>query len=171
MLVIGVSFSLLAGLWNPAFAQSGKTIFGDDKKMTVNAMKGIAKSLGVKCLFCHVKEGGKIKYDADSPHKILARKMKTAFVDSLVIKGEIEIAFEDEGHKTTLKAVYAAAGKAPGIHLTAVNKTGKTFEKTLPLPEKDAAGKTVLNCMTCHGGKTHFLTEDHGEGLDEPVEE
>jgi len=161
MVVVGVSFCLLAGLLSPASAQSGKTIFGEDKKMTFKAMKGIAKSLGVKCLFCHIKEGGKIKYEADSPHKTLARKMKTTFVDSLLIKGEIQIAIEDEGHKTTLKAVYAAAGEAPGIHLTAVDKAGKTFQKTLPLPEKDAAGKTILNCMTCHGGKTHFLTDDH----------
>ena len=161
-MVIGVSFSLLAGLWNPATAQSGKTIFGENKKMTFKAMKGIAKSLGVKCLFCHVKEGGKIKYDVDSPQKILARTMKTTFVDSLVIKGEIQIAIEDEDHKTTVKAVHVAAGEAPGIHLTVVNKAGKTFEKTLPLPEKDATGKTAINCMTCHNGKTHFMTDDHG---------
>ena len=163
-MVIGVSFCLVVGLLSPAVAQSGKTIFGENKKATVKAMKGIAKAMGKKCLYCHVKKGGKIKYQADTPNKTLAREMKTTFVDSLVIKGEIQIAIEDEGHKTTVKAVYSAAGETPGIHLTAVNKAGKTFKKTLPLPEKDAAGKTAaINCMTCHGGKTHFLSDDHDE--------
>ena len=161
MIVKGVLSLLLAGLWHPAAGQSGKTIFGENKKATFKAMKGIAKSLGVKCLFCHVKEGGKPKYEIDTPNKELARKMKTTFVDSLIIKGEIQIAIEEKDHKMTVTAVHAATSEAPGIHLTVVDKAGKTFQKTLPLPEKDAGAVAVIHCMTCHGGKTHFMTDDH----------
>ena len=153
----GLLTLLLAGAWNPATAEGGKTIFGENKKATFKAMKGIAKSLGVKCLFCHVKEGGKPKYEVDTPRKELARRMKRSLVDSLLIKGEVQIAIEHEDHKTTVKAVYTAKGDSPGIHLTAVTG-GKTFAKTIPLPEKGPDGTSAINCMTCHNGETHFLT-------------
>ena len=37
-------------------------------------MKGYAKSLGVKCTFCHVKDA---YYKDDKEHKLIARKMIT----------------------------------------------------------------------------------------------
>ena len=140
----------------PGRAQDGKTIFGENKKETFKAMKGISKSLGVKCLYCHVKEGGKIKYTTDTPHKKLARLMKVSFVDSLAQKGSLELEIAEEHHKTMVKAVYQAKGKDAGIHLTATTKDGKSHQKVVALP---AEGKS-LNCMTCHNGKVHILTEE-----------
>ena len=67
----------------PGQAQDGKTIFGENKKETFKAMKGIAKSLGVKCLYCHVKEGGKIKYKADTPHKTFTISKRKFFVNHI----------------------------------------------------------------------------------------
>ncbi len=140
----------------PGRAQDGKTIFGENKKETFKAMKGISKSLGVKCLYCHVKEGGKIKYTTDTPHKKLARLMKVSFVDSLAQKGSLELEIAEGHHKTMVKAVYQAKGEDAGIHLTATTKDGKSHQKVVALP---AEGKS-LNCMTCHNGKVHILTEE-----------
>ena len=143
----------------PGRAQDGKTIFGENKKETFKAMKGIAKSLGVKCLHCHVKEGGKIKYEVDTPHKKLARLMKFSFVDSLVHKGTIEVEIVEEDHKTMVKAVHHAKGEDAGIHLTATTKAGKTYQKVVPLPKEGES----MHCMTCHNGKLHFLSEEGEE--------
>ncbi len=119
-------------------------------------MKGIAQSLGVKCLYCHTKEGGKIKYEVNTPHKKLARSMKYSFVDSLVHKGQGQVEIAEEDHKTMVKAIYHAKGDSAGIHLTATTAAGKTLQKTMPLPEEGAG----ITCMTCHNGKVHFLTEE-----------
>ena len=169
VLLCGFLSLFTAIMATPGQAQDGKTIFGENKKETFKAMKGISKSLGVKCLYCHVKEGGKIKYKTDTPHKKLARLMKVSFVDSLVQKGASELEIAEEHHKTIVKAVYQAKGKDAGIHLTATtletpgtieelitNKDGKSHQKVVALP---AEGKS-LNCMTCHNGKVHILTEE-----------
>ena len=165
VIVFGSLLLLLATAWNPVSAQSGKTMFGDNKKATFKAMKAIAKSLGVKCLFCHVKESGKPKYEVDTPYKELARKMKTAFVDSLLIKGQVELVIDAEGHKTTVKAVHTATGDTTGIHLTATTADGKAHAVVLPLPPKGGTnGTTAINCMTCHNGKTHIFTPAEDKG-------
>ncbi len=165
VIVFGSLLLLLATAWSPVSAQSGKTMFGDNKKATFKAMKAIAKSLGVKCLFCHVKEGGKPNYQIDTPYKEMARKMKTTFVDSLLIKGQVELVIDAEGHKATLKAVHNATGDTPGIHLTATTADGKAHAIVLPLPPKgETEGTTTINCMTCHNGKTHILTPEKDKG-------
>lgn len=134
-----------------ASAQEGKTLFGANQQETLQAMKGLAKSLGVKCEDCHLKKGGKLEYKADTEHKRMTRQMKRVLVDSLVQKGSGEIAVQDEHHQTKITAQYMAQGDAPGIQLTLV-KDDKTYQKKLPLP---AAGQP-LTCMTCHNGQLHF---------------
>lgn len=118
-------------------------------------MKGIAQSLGVKCQDCHLKQGGKLNYKADTEHKRMARQMKRVLVDSLVQKGSGEIAVQEGHHQTKITAQYAAQGDAPGIHLTML-KDAKSYQKTLPLP---AAGQP-LTCMSCHNGQLHFLAPE-----------
>ena len=168
-LVLGLMATLLAGT---VWAQEGKTIFGDTKIETLKAMRGIVKSLGVKkkggCLYCHVKEKGKMDFTIDTPNKKIVRMMKRGFVDSLAAKGRIELSVAHEGkHPTQLVAEYLAGGDSPGIHLTAVvtsfssdaekKETSKTFSSDVSLPEKGAD----ISCMTCHNGSVHFLTEAH----------
>lgn len=118
-------------------------------------MKGIAQSLGVKCQDCHLKEGGKLNYKADTEHKKIARQMKRILVDSLAQKGSGEIAVLEGHHKTKINALYTAQGEAAGIHLT-LAKNDTTYKKTLALP---VAGQP-LTCMTCHKGQLHFLVPE-----------
>ena len=141
----------------PGFAEDGKTIFGETKKATLLAMKMVAKSLGVKCLHCHVKEGGKILYPKNTPEKEIARSMKTTFVDSLVHKGQIELRLVEGEKKTDLSARFVAKGDSAGIYLAAKTADGKIHQQRLALPP---AGEAV-NCVTCHNGKLHFLTHTH----------
>jgi cytochrome c553 len=151
-----VSFALIVAT-APAFAQDGKTIFGENKKATLKAMKMVAKSLGVKCLHCHVKEGGKILYPKDTPEKEVARSMKTGFVDSLAHQGQIELTLVEDKKKTELTARYVAKGDSAGIYLAGKTADGKVHQKRLPLPPEGQA----ISCATCHNGKLHFLTHTH----------
>ena len=167
VLMLGLFGLLWSG--NPTAAQKGKTIFGDSQVETIKAMKKIVKAIGVKrCTHCHVKEGGKPKFDLETPNKKVARRMKIGFVDSLVAKGRVELAFPESEHKTQVVAVYTASGENPGIHLTATTGTAlkegeklddgmtpKSYSRTVALPKKDEA----VTCMTCHNRKLHFLTE------------
>ena len=144
-----------------AHAQKGKTIFGKNRAQTTKAMKEIVKALGVRksggCLYCHVKEGGKINYTTETPHKKTAYLMKTDFIDKLQKSGKAETELVHDGHKVQLVATYTAAGEKAGIHLSAVakgEKEAKTYEKHLPLPAKGEA----LTCNTCHQGAVRFLT-------------
>ncbi len=158
---------MMALLGSAASAQDGKTVFGDNKKETLKAMKSIVKSIGVgkegACLYCHIKEGGKPNFPADTQRKQLARLMKTGFVDSLAIKKKVALVIEEEKHETSLVAEYKEGGEKPGIYLSATVSTKdaktppKTFETVLALPGK---GKTV-SCMTCHNKVLHFMTHDH----------
>ena len=148
-------FLLIAAAVAPGNAQEGKTIFGANQQETLKAMKGIAQSLGVKCQDCHLKQGGKLDYKADTEHKRMARQMKRVLVDSLVQKGSGEIAVQEDHHQTKITAQYVAQGDAAGILLT-MAKNDKTFQKKLPLP---AAGQP-LTCMTCHNGHLHFLAPE-----------
>ena len=148
-------------------AQDGKTIFGDNKKGTLKAMKAIVKSIGVAkegaCLYCHIKEGGKPNFAADSPRKQIARLMKTNFVDKLASEKNVSVALNDEAHKMNIVAEYKSEGEKPGIYLTATTASAdaktplKTYETVVPLPAK---GQTVT-CMTCHNEELHFMTGDH----------
>ena len=151
-----ISFTIVLGI-APALAQDGKTIFGENKKATLKAMKKVAKSLGVKCLHCHVKEGGKILYPKNTPEKEIARSMKTGFVDSLVHKGQIELQLVEDEKKTDLTARFVAKGDSAGIYLAAKTAEGKVHQKRLSLPPEGQA----VNCATCHNGKLHFLTHTH----------
>lgn len=151
--------TLLLAAAVPGYAKDGKTIFGENKKETFKAMKGIAKSLGVKCLHCHVKESGKIKYEIDTPHKEIARQMKHNFVDSLGHKLQVELEIPHEGNTIAVLAKYHAQGDSAGIHLKATTPAEKTYQKEVLLPEKGAA----ITCMTCHNGQVHFLTEAEEE--------
>ena len=154
--VFVISFAIVLAI-APAYAQDGKTIFGENKKATLKAMKMVAKSLGVKCLHCHVKEGGKILYPKNTPEKEIARSMKTAFVDSLVHKGQIELTLVEDEKKTTITARIVAKGDSAGIYLAAKTADDKVHQKRLPLPPEGQA----VNCATCHNGKLHFLTHTH----------
>jgi hypothetical protein len=157
----------------PTWGQDGKTIFGDSRTQTLKAMREIVKAVGVKkqggCLFCHVKEKGKMNFTVDTPHKRVVRTMKASFLDSLAAKGHAEVTIdEEEEGKIHITADYRSEGEKPGIHLSAtVTKTvvdlqaggpkpaTSTYSAVLPLPEKGAA----VTCMTCHNGELHFLTK------------
>ena len=154
--VFVISFAIVLAI-APAYAQDGKTIFGENKKATLKAMKMVAKSLGVKCLHCHVKEGGKILYPKNTPEKEIARSMKTAFVDSLVHKRQIELTLVEDEKKTIITARIVAKGDSAGIYLAAKTADDKVYQKRLPLPPEGQA----VNCATCHNGKLHFLTHTH----------
>ena len=158
-LVLLAAFAIIA-FAVPATAQTpkkkGQTIFGVDRKATMKAMRGIAKSLGVKCTFCHVKEGGKVVYSIDTDHKRVARQMKSAFIDSLVAKGTATVSFPEDGKTMTIQAVYKAEGEDAGIHLSAQAGEDPKHEGVVDLPPEGEA----LSCMTCHGRKVHILTSE-----------
>ncbi len=158
---------VMALLGSAASAKDGKTIFGDTKKETLKAMALIVKSIGVskqgKCLYCHIKEGGKPNFPADTQRKEFARLMKNGFVDNLAIKKKVALVLEEEKHKTSIVAEYKEGGEKPGIYLAATvttsddKATPKSFETVLALPAK---GETV-SCMTCHNKVLHFMTHAH----------
>jgi hypothetical protein len=162
----GVLIWVAAALPNPAAAAEGATIWGDDYRSTVRAMKVVMRSLGLKsCLHCHVKAGGKMDYEAETANKDIARLMKSTFVDSLVAKGQGEVLLEEEGHSNLVSARFVPGGKetAPAILLTVVRSTtadssSKTFEGRIEL-EPEAQ----MSCATCHGGTLHFLTQAEGD--------
>ena len=165
--------------------EDGKTIFADSRKGTLSAMKGIVKAIGVgkkgSCLFCHVKEGGKPVFPKDTPNKRIVRRMKFGFMDSLAIKGKVELELTESEHKTLIVAEYRAEGKDAGIHLATTvmeehrgengeNAGGENAEETegaaggheprtfygkVNLP---AEGEPIT-CMTCHRGELHFLSK------------
>ena len=119
-----VGYLAMICLVAPTWGQDGKTIFGDSRTQTLKAMRNIVKAVGVKeeggCLFCHVKEKGKINFVTDTPHKRVVRMMKTSFLDSLAAKGhgEVTVVEEDEG-SIHIAADYLSSGDAPGIHVSA----------------------------------------------------
>ena len=137
----------------------GQTIFGENRKATMKAMRGIAKALGEKCTYCHVKEGGKVVYTTDTPHKLAARQMKIAFIDSLVAKGEAEASFDHHGKTKVISASYITEGDNAGIHLMAQEGEGEQHTLKIGLPKE---GET-LSCATCHGGKVHLLIPEDKE--------
>ncbi len=154
----------------PTSSQDGKTIFGDSRTQTLKAMRNIVKAVGAKeeggCLYCHVKEKGKMNFVIDTPHKRVVRRMKFSFVDSLVTKGQAEITVDEEGEgKMHIAADYRVGGDVPGIHLSATvtrseeegapKPVAQTYSAVVPLPENGAA----ITCITCHNGALHFLTE------------
>ena len=134
----------------------GQTIFGEDRKATMKAMRGISKALGEKCTYCHVKEGGKVVYTTDTPHKQAARQMKSAFIDSLVANGQAEASFDHHGKSKVIKANYTTKGDDAGIHLVAQEGEGEQHTLKVSLPKKGEA----LNCKTCHGGRVHILAKE-----------
>ena len=139
--------------------EDGATIWADDYVGTVRAMKQVSRAIGVKsCLYCHVKEDGRINYKIETAHKEVARQMKLV-VDNLAAKGTGEVSIDEEDKRVVISAVYTATGDDAGIHLTVVQtpKDTKiaptTSRKTLSLPDGP------LNCGTCHNRKLHFVTE------------
>lgn len=150
---------LLEGTQLAGFAQKGKTIFGENRKATQKEMVKVTKALGVKCVFCHVKEGGKMKYEEETKHKKIGRGMKLNLVDSLAIKGKVTVEIPEDEGKLEILAVLQANGDNAGIHLTATTPDKKVHKKTLPLPKEGES----ITCMTCHQRQLHFLTHDHDE--------
>ena len=157
-----LSLALLAivatvALTAPATAQTpkkkGQTIFAEDRKSTMKAMRNIAKAMGEKCTYCHIKEGGKVVYEKDTPHKKVARQMKLIFIDSLVTKSKVEVSFPHHDKTKVIQAHYVAEGDSAGIYLLAQEGEGPKHEGMVALPPEGE----VLSCMTCHGGKVHNL--------------
>lgn len=156
---------LVATAWisTPAGAKDddGRTIWGEDYKSTLRAMKKVQRSLGVKsCLHCHVKKDGKMQYELETDHKKIARNMHFAFVDSLAANGRAQLSFDDHGKPVKVTAVRKAKGDDAGIHVTLVlpaakeGETPRTLRKRVDLPAKDQP----IECGTCHGGTLHFLS-------------
>ena len=158
----------LAGMIPPSAAQKGRTMFGENQVETIKAMKKIVKAIGVKqCTYCHIKRGGKPKFDLETPNKKIARHMKLGFVDSLVSQGRVELRLPQSDFRTGVAAVYITSGENAGIHLTAT--TWAVLKEGENLPEgvvaRSYSGVVALpgdgesiTCMTCHNRKLHFLT-------------
>ena len=158
----------LVGVVPPSTAQKGRTLFGENQVETIKAMKRIVKAIGVKqCTYCHVKRGGKPKFDLETPNKEIARHMKLGFVDSLVSRGKVELSLPQSDSRTGVVAMYVSSGENAGIHLTAT--TGAALKEGEELPEGVVAqsykGVVALpgdgegiTCMTCHNRKLQFLT-------------
>ena len=159
----------LAILVSPATAR--KTVFGDNQVETIKAMKKIVKAIGVKqCTYCHIKKGGKPKFDLDTPNKEIALHMKLSFVDSLINNQQVEIDLPQTEFKTKVTALYKTSGENAGIHLKATvggalregeklpaGIEAKTVSAIVPLPE---TGESI-SCMTCHNRKLRFMTESN----------
>ena len=182
---------LSLALSQPASGEEGKTIFADSRKGTLSAMKGIVKAIGVGkqggCLFCHVKEGGKPVFAKDTANKRLVRMMKIGFVDSLAVKGKVELELTESEHRTLVVAEYRAEGEDAGIHLSATlmqehgdgehdgkhgdgehgdgehagEKEGEGSHEPRTFYGKVAlpAEGEPITCMTCHKGELHFLSK------------
>ena len=148
-----------------------KTVFGDNQVETIKAMKKIVKAIGVKqCTYCHIKKGGKPKFDLDTPNKEIALHMKLSFVDSLINNQQVEIDLPQTEFKTKVTALYKTSGENAGIHLKATvggalregeklpaGVEAKTVSAIIPLPE---TGESI-SCMTCHNRKLRFMTESN----------
>lgn len=147
-------------LASPATAQvpkkKGQTIFAENRKGTMKAMRKVAKSLGKKCTYCHIKKGGKVIYEKDTPNKKIARQMKLTFSDSLVAKGKAEVSFPHHDKTMVIQANYIAEGDDAGIYLMGQEGEGPKYEGMVALPPEGE----VLHCMTCHGGKVHILIRE-----------
>ena len=123
-------------------------------------MKEIVKALGVKnCQYCHVKQGGRPRFDLETPNKRIARQMKTGFVDSLAHKGDVALVIAQEGHETTVTAAYRAQGDTAGIELATTTGQGEALTRLMPLPEKGSG----IDCATCHQGQLHILPRPAAE--------
>ena len=144
--------------------QPGSTIFGENRKATLKAMREIVQALGVRkkggCLFCHVKVGGKPQFRLDTPQKEIARQMKTEFIDGLVESGRAEIVLVEEGDTTRVVASYPSQGDSTGIDLVAVAADSSIYQKVVAPIDPDAP----LTCATCHAGQAHLFPQKHGHG-------
>ena len=117
-------------------AEEGKTIFGGNRRETIQAMKEIVKALGVKnCQHCHVKQGGRPRFDLETPTKKIARQMKLGFVDSLAHAGHVALTIAKEDHETTVTALYRDEGDSAGIELAILVEGEKARTAVVPLPE------------------------------------
>ena len=129
------------------------TVFGKDKRTTQRAMKAISKALGVKCTYCHLREGNKINYGADTPRKEVARAMKRGFVDLLASANDTTLTYLIEDRPVHLRAVYRITDDGAFIDLSAVEG-----ERTVARKRIDASSAGPgLQCETCHVGSTAVL--------------
>ena len=152
----------IAGAGTPAGADDdGRTIWGDDYKSTLRAMKKVQRALGVKsCLHCHVKKDGRMDYEIETAHKGIARQMFFAFTDTLVSAGAASVEIPHHGKTVRIAAVRKTKGEDAGIHLTVVvpaekeGESARTVTARVDLPGKDQ----TIECNTCHAGKLHFVT-------------
>lgn len=160
-LLAAVCLLLTPLLETPLLAQDGKTIWGDDTRSTLRAMKEVQRALGVRsCLHCHVKQDGKVDYTVETPNKELARRMHFAFVDTLSRTGKATLDFAHGEAQRTLSVTRRTVDKKTSLSVSLVLPGAEaeapptTLTATIPLPTKDAA----IDCNTCHAGTLHFLT-------------
>ena len=70
-----------------------KSAVQGDRMEIMKRMNGIAKSLGVRCDFCHARGAdGKFAYELPTAHKQVAKFMMTEFTDKLKLKNGEELA-------------------------------------------------------------------------------
>lgn len=159
--LLAVATWVLSAGARPCAADDGGTMWGDDYNATVRAMKKVTRAIGVKtCLHCHVKTGGSVDYEVDTPHKQIARQMKIAFVDSLVANGGGEVTLVEDGRTRVIRTIYRPKGEDAGIDIVVTQPAAKkggepsSWQTRLNLPEDG-----LVDCATCHNGKLHFVTE------------
>lgn len=147
----------------------GATLFGDNRRETLRAMKMVQRSLGLRsCLHCHVKKSGKVQYEVDTPNKVIARQMFHAFVDTLARTGTATLSFAHAVNDTTTiqrmvsaKRTSTQAGDQLSITVTdPAPADGQPAPSSTKVVAAPAAGEPLM-CGTCHDGALHFVTGSH----------
>ena len=105
---------LILGLVNIVHGQSDfKNLKVLDSKIEKSElkllMKGYAKSLGVKCTFCHVKDA---YYKDDKEHKLIARKMITMTAG---IRADLKDLFPNDDVSEKFNCIVCHAGSADPV--------------------------------------------------------
>lgn len=116
-------------------------------------MQAMSKALGVKCAYCHLKEGNKINYGADTPRKEVARTMKHVFVDRLVSTSDTTLTYLIGDRPVHLRAVYRADSDSAFIDLSRIQGEHTVAQMRVDAPSAGSG----LRCETCHAGSTAVL--------------
>ena len=109
---------------------------GDDPqiKKKMNQWKG---ELGVKCDYCHVVQGRKFDYEAETPHKELAEYCEENFVKKLITANGKKISCRDCHQGKPRFMPRAAEGEKPPV----AGKDGEGEEKPAEEEEKEEEEK------------------------------
>ena len=72
-----------AGSSSAVWADPGKKKKKLSQRQMKKKMKGWARALGKKCIFCHIKDDEEYDYEAETPKKKIAAYCEEQFIDKL----------------------------------------------------------------------------------------